>query len=92
LDSEKYEKWRVWFGCYEGKIRTPEDEVRDLIGARMLTHSINSQRSSGCAAEIRELMLFPPPITQSEIDEKIQLAKAKMRAYCSVIRGIKGNQ
>ena len=66
MDAEQFEAWRSFFGYYAaGGLRSPSDEVTDLIGARQMM-----QNSSRDLAEPRDYMLFPPPVTEEEIERK----------------------
>ncbi len=66
LTAEQFEEWRSFFGYYApGGLRSPSDEVADLIGARIML-----QNSSRELAEARDYMLFPTPITEEEIEHK----------------------
>lgn len=80
VDAEEYEGWRAWFSAGKpGGPRTPETELMDLFMARSLAAQINSNRTSGWPVEVRELMLWPPPITNTEVEARIEAAKAVMR-------------
>ena len=76
LNTEQYEEWLAFFGYYSaGGLRTPNDEVADLIGARQMM-----QGSSRAMSETRDYMLFPPPVTQDEIDRKARAFAAAFKA------------
>lgn len=86
IDSEELEGWKCWFKSYQrGGARSPDTEINDLLIARVLTYLVNSNRING-RYEVREMMVFPPPLTQQDIDNRIEAAKLTMRAYMSAIK------
>ena len=79
MDSVEFESWKIWLGFYDPSgIRTPEDELADLIAARALF----AKAPKGSA--LRDLRLFPPPMSQ---EEKLAEARAKLTGYLGAVKG-----
>ena len=85
IDSEEFEGWKAWFRSSKGA-RTPEDEINDLMIARLRADQINISGASKFPAEPRELMIFRPPVTDEEIQGRIEAAKAKLKGYLSAVK------
>ena len=75
LSSEQFEEWRSFFGYYSaGGLRSPSDEVADLIGARIMRQHSNREM-----AETHDFMLFPTPVTEEELENKRKAFAAGFR-------------
>lgn len=88
LNSHQLEGWRAWFGCYSpGGVRTPAEETIDVLLSRLAAILLNVYKApSSPMRTVRDVMVFPPPVTEEEMAHRIEHAKACLKGAIGAIR------
>ena len=87
MSAREFQAWKVWFKHEGGGTRTPTDELIDLFAARSLAAFINANVTSGWQKTPRDLMVWPPAVTQEEVEASISRSKKILRGMAQIIRG-----